>query len=1810
MVKKIFRLFLTGTTVLLASCIDDTYDLANKELVTDVKIEGNKLALPFGSFCPMVLDSMLDLESIPMLEADSVSRTYSLSLNDSLVTRVAQKDLDVLKEVANLSSDIDPIRIELERIKFDIPAFSHSDSLEFGDVELSDVSLDAIHEEVTLSLDELTLDPISIKGEDHTVDFEIPDVEFADIRIEEISQTASFNIDDIEIENVKSDAIDSEFVIDVEQIDMSKVTTPTFTSNMSAMVQNDAIKSYLNAVENNSLYFDIPSIPINEKIPAEGEVAIQFHYTLPKEIQKLDKLELHEGEGDKGSLLEFKVENPSLLKGLKRSIDFNISFPENYELALCDEEYYTLTGKNEISISGMPAQGETTTIRFYLREIKDLDGEKYYEESEGDGVVLKLDDVVSYDVTYSVSGLFEIPKGITVEELKQGLTYSMGLNAAFDVAEVYGATNAVKSGFKGQELDFSFSLKDLEYIKSINKVVLDPSVSKLNFAMACDKDFGQFDIDYPNSKIILSFPEEFVFADDVKLPTGVVRSKTAANDFEISSVSVLTSNEEWVLPVREVKIGRDVQDGNLDFSTKAVVKAVSGTEEDVLTIKGVEKLALKKSVEVLCQDRNIKLHTAPIELAVKDVQGRTNAIDIAFANRTFDFAFDVKGDLEYVKKVGFVEFDTNKPIKISSSAKGFGDIELEEGSLIALRFPEEFVFDTEKSTLPYDKKLKAFVINELAQIKEGNWTLALQRLNINKEIVDNVLTLKSTVNLEAVNAAGEEEVLYVAGDDNFSLEKMRNQGLFGTQDITFVIEESAIAVTEMEVNTNEIEVDFDNQEVTQSIKLESLSYVTHIGNIELKEGSNKLLFRTGLSGGEGLGRFKLATNSVIDFVFPAEFKLDPAKSSIPSGAKFIDSTHIQIYDLKAFEKIFDWELSVKRIAIDQEVIDEKFEKEFTISVVASNADGEGNGKLSIAALDGLTLSEIQKVCGKREMAVSVLPCNIEIADVQASIDDIEFEFENQTFSFPVNVKDLELVKEIKYISFEEGYNNINLKISINSGLEPFDLADNSVVKISLPKEFVLDLKACKFGNLVYDAKENAIYINKVKDIVNCELTLALDRIEINKLIENNQFDWTGEISVAALNKATGEENKLYIAGIDDLLLSEVQDVMGDKVITFDVPSADLRIKEAVLISNMVKADIEESIDIPLDETISEPIDRVDSIGFANPVPMTLTLSTKGLESIDVPVNVNADIILPPVFAISSQDDKVTVTDKGLHIETAHVFKESSGIQLELWVNSLDFTSLEGGCLILSPTENGGRQLKYNGQASIVGSVSVDNAQLSSNILNTGVSFDVSFEMGEIVLSDFTGIYGGTIEKVVDTFELGIEDGFAELEKNGLTLTNTKPELMVSLYNTIGVPVDVDLSIVGRDKEGNAIATSTIAVNDLRIRPAYVDKQGTLIADTTRWIFTSNEAAQIPGYEVVVVKNLDSLLNELPYSIDFMLDPQIITKDVVHRVDLSKPLELGGRYSISVPFDLEFAQSIDLDLGEVTDIVNNKANKVTLANPQLALAIHNPIAQDLVFDLSLIGKDANGQPINTASIVFDEPFVLAAGQRNADGTITPKATRWLFAVNDSITKKGYETKVALALGTLLNELPRKIDVALNAHFNTDLTTQIDYNNDLELMCEYGVMVPLEFDDIHLNYADTVPEIKFNLEETLMELNLSVNNIGLAVGMDLKNTLPLGLKLNLIPLDERGNIIEDIEIGSIEIPAGDGSDIGNGESVAGTPVELSVKCANSAVLSTLDKIAFSLDVASGNGDNVLSGKQGLHISDIVLQIMCDIELGAGK
>ena len=139
MIKKLLKLFLLGTPVLLASCIDNTYDFANKELVTDVKIEGNRLALPLGGLRAIMLDSLINVEEMDFL--DIIDGTYSIGMSDSVSFDVA----------------IDPIKLS-------IPSQSHSSKIEFVDVDITEMDIEGTSAEpATFEVPRVSLDDLNNK---------------------------------------------------------------------------------------------------------------------------------------------------------------------------------------------------------------------------------------------------------------------------------------------------------------------------------------------------------------------------------------------------------------------------------------------------------------------------------------------------------------------------------------------------------------------------------------------------------------------------------------------------------------------------------------------------------------------------------------------------------------------------------------------------------------------------------------------------------------------------------------------------------------------------------------------------------------------------------------------------------------------------------------------------------------------------------------------------------------------------------------------------------------------------------------------------------------------------------------------------------------------------------------------------------------------------------------------------------------------------------------------------------------------------------------------------------------------------------------------------------------------------------------------------------------------------------------------------------------------------------------------------------------------------------------------------------------
>ena len=118
------------------------------------------------------------------------------------------------------------------------------------------------------------------------------------------------------------------------------------------------------------------------------------------------------------------------------------------------------------------------------------------------------------------------------------------------------------------------------------------------------------------------------------------------------------------------------------------------------------------------------------------------------------------------------------------------------------------------------------------------------------------------------------------------------------------------------------------------------------------------------------------------------------------------------------------------------------------------------------------------------------------------------------------------------------------------------------------------------------------------------------------------------------------------------------------------------------------------------------------------------------------------------------------------------------------------------------------------------------------------------------------------------------------------------------------------------------------------------------------------------------------------------------------------------------------------------------------------------------------------------------------------------------------------------------------------------------------------------------------------------------------MDIINTIPLGLKLKVTPLNEKKEVIDYITIDDLTINAGLGGDIENSDgTISDQEAQKFVFSINSekADISELAKLAFSIEAATTDhtvGGKSLRDTQGIKISNIVFEVGGDIAIDLKK
>ena len=118
MCKKSLTVLLLGMLFFISSCVDKKYDLVNNEIRTDVKIEGNTIALPIGDMKAILLDSLINTDEIDLLEESN--GVFSICMDSTI----------------SIEESVDPVT-------FNVDPINHETIIKFNEVNINKVHIAA-----------------------------------------------------------------------------------------------------------------------------------------------------------------------------------------------------------------------------------------------------------------------------------------------------------------------------------------------------------------------------------------------------------------------------------------------------------------------------------------------------------------------------------------------------------------------------------------------------------------------------------------------------------------------------------------------------------------------------------------------------------------------------------------------------------------------------------------------------------------------------------------------------------------------------------------------------------------------------------------------------------------------------------------------------------------------------------------------------------------------------------------------------------------------------------------------------------------------------------------------------------------------------------------------------------------------------------------------------------------------------------------------------------------------------------------------------------------------------------------------------------------------------------------------------------------------------------------------------------------------------------------------------------------------------------------------------------------------------------
>ena len=545
-------------------------------------------------------------------------------------------------------------------------------------------------------------------------------------------------------------------------------------------------------------------------------------------------------------------------------------------------------------------------------------------------------------------------------------------------------------------------------------------------------------------------------------------------------------------------------------------------------------------------------------------------------------------------------------------------------------------------------------------------------------------------------------------------------------------------------------------------------------------------------------------------------------------------------------------------------------------------------------------------------------------DVQGKTNDLEIDFEPITMDFNIDFNNLQYIDRIEYIDFDANQSKLHFHTEMEGGFAPFTLKEGYALKLKFPDELIIDDEKSVYPRTSLDGKkavqyiadEHAYYIYDLevfnsliedKDSEGNPLyyhwALALDRFDLHAPVANGEFHHTVE-ALVSIDYVGESKEQLVLASTTFESLNKILESLDDKEVNFSIWNSDFVIDDAMVHTEKIVSELSHTIPFDFNNNdLPKEIRRIEGIGFNGEAPINFNIKVNGLEDLKTDITLDLQVKLPSALEVSSNDERVSFKDDILLMKVDLDPSSQTPAKIELMCNGLDFTKGAENNGLRPEIKNDKGFIEYNSDIELTGNVYVEGSDFHAEVLESEISVDVDFEIGDILVKDFHGIfYIDNLGNIEETFDLNLGEGLDFLSNENNTIVLSDPQISISVDNSISIPISANLSLVGKDANGQVIESSIIE-SEIKIEAAEYDQATGEVTPHTTNLLISAHPIEKEGYTNLPVENLANLLKQIPASIDIALTPVIDTTSTQH-INLVQPLSFSGNYEVAIPLQFD------------------------------------------------------------------------------------------------------------------------------------------------------------------------------------------------------------------------------------------------------------------------------------------------------------------